>query len=159
MAMFVDGEERITGKLRAARTNKTLSTANETPVIAIRLKSSYKNRLARGQLQLNFVAASIEHTKPVELLAYVNPTLTDASFVDIDTLNSAVEKDISASAFSGGRFLFSLPLGKTSDKVLDLSNNRLAQRFNPGDIILFTADPSSGTNAEVTVSVNFTELL
>jgi len=60
---------------------------------------------------------------------------------------------------TGGVFLFALPLGKTSNDLIDLKDDIDLGRFGPGDTLTIAADPVSATGADVDVSVNFTELV
>jgi len=159
MGIFVDGKRRDYGVNRGAENAANLSTANNTPVLSIRIAETYAGKLNRSQVKLNYASAAVDHTKPVVIKFYANPDLTGASFAAIDSNTSSVYKDTSATALTGGVFLFALPLGKTSNDVIDLKDNIDLGRFGPGDVLTISADPVSATGADVDVAVNFTELV
>lgn len=158
MSAFLDGIRRNQGVNRGISADTTISTANETPVTTIRVADVFKSKLNRSKVKFNYVAASCEHTKPVFINFYANATLVGASFSNIDTNgDSTVEQDTSATSASGGIFLFALPLGKTGQQLIDLKDDLDLGEFQAGDTLTMTAAPRSGTNAEVSVSINFTE--
>jgi len=159
MGIYIDGKRRDYGVNRGVENAANLATANNTPVLSIRLGETYSGKLNRSQVKLNYISAAVDHTKPVIVKIYANPELTGASFAAIDSNTSSVLKDTSATSLTGGTFLFALPLGKTSNDIFDLSNNIDIGRLGPGDVLTITADPVSATGADVDVAVNFTELV
>ena len=159
MGIFVDGKRRDYGVNRGAENAANLATANNTPILSIRVAETYEGKLNRSQVKLNYASAAVDHTKPVVIKFYANPELTGASFTAIDSNTSSVYKDTSATSLTGGVFLFGLPLGKTSNDLIDLKDNIDLGRFGSGDILTIAADPVSATGADVDVAVNFTELV
>lgn len=159
MAAFIDGKLTYKGIEHAITHTKTIATASETPVLSFRLNEVFGGVRNLTQMKIQLVSASVEHTKPVALKFYLNPTLTGASFSAIDGSNSALYKDTSATAISGGRLLFPIALGKTGDKFIDFSESSDNHLYHPSDLITITAVPSSGTNADVTISVTILELI
>jgi hypothetical protein len=159
MGIFVDGKRRDYGVNRGAENAANLSTANDTPVLSIRVNEVYASKLNRSQVKLNYVSAAVDHTKPVVFKFYANPELTGASFAAIDSSTSSVYKDTAATSLTGGVFLFALPLGKTSNEIIDLKDQINLWRFGPGDVLTISADPVSATGADVDVAINFTEVV
>jgi len=159
MAIFKDGKRRDGGINRGVEVIANLATANETPILSLRLGEVFGNKENRTEIKVNYISASVEHTKPVIFNLYANATLTDASFSEIASGESSVYKDTSATALSGGVFLFALPLGKSGNAVLDLKDKLDLARFGVGDVLTIAAEPISATGADVVASINFTELL
>ncbi len=89
---------------------------------------------------------------------YANAKLTGASFSSIDS-NSVVQQDTSATAVTGGVYLFGILLGKASNQIVNLLEDLNIGLFFEGDSLTIAAEYASGTNAEVACSVNFTERL
>lgn len=158
MANFIDGKRLSGGIIRGVEASRTNTTANEEPVLSIKLSEIYKSKQNRSKLKVNFFSGAVEHTKPVTIRFYLNATLTDAAFTDIDAANSSVKKDTTASSAAGGLFLFALPLGKSSNELIDMKDKLDLALFDVGDVLTVTADAFSATNAEITIGVNFTEI-
>ena len=110
-------------------------------------------------MKVQYVSASADHTKPVEVRTYRNATLTGASFSAVSSGKSPVYKDTSATAFSGGTLARSIPLGKTGQSTLDMSLDVHGGLIQPGDMLTFTIAPKSGNSAEATVAVIFEETI
>jgi len=160
MGVYLEGKYELVGKRDGIRANLTLgATAAETPIITLRNKEVYQSKTNRVPVKLLFLAASAEHSKPVEVALYRNATLTGASFSDLDTNTSVLEADTTATAFTGGTFLFSIPLGKTGQQILDFTSDKFGEVYLPGEAITATIKPSSGNGAEATVSYNLIELM
>lgn len=158
MAAFVDGARRSAGVNRGIKATAVIAASGETPITSIRIAEVFSSSENRTEVKLNYVSCAVEHTKPVAFNFYSNATLTDASFSAIDANNSVVYQDTSATALTGGTFLFSQPLGKTGNIIIDLKDLLDIAKFGPGDVLTIAAEFSSGTNAEVRTSLNFTEL-
>jgi len=152
----VQGLKEITGLNNGASAAKVNTGATEIPILSIRNKVVYQNKLNRVDVKLSYMSSSAEHTKAVTVNFYANATLVAASWVDVSTNTSVVEKDTSATSFSGGRKLFSLALGKTGNETIQLTN-ALAGLLHPGDVLTATSIPASGNNSETSISFNWTE--
>jgi hypothetical protein len=155
MMAGVEGRKEQTG-LNFGWDNAIVNAgATEKPVLAIRNKIIFNNLLNRVEVKLTFMSASVDHTKPMTVNFYANPTLVATSWTDVDT-NSVVEYDTSASSFSGGTKLFSLALGRTGNETIQLTD-RLAGLLHPGDTLLATMIPASGNNSEAACAFNWVE--
>lgn len=160
MGAYIEGDEDSIGLRLGAKATKTLSaTAAETPLLALRCKEVFQSLQNRGKIKIQIISTGVEHSKPVNINFYANPTLTGASFSDVNTAVSMVETDTSATAFSSGTFLFSINLGKTGNDVIDLKEEKYAGVLSPGNIFLATIAPTSTNGAEGTVTFNWVELL
>lgn len=158
MAAFIDGQRQNIGINRGVRHTATIASSGNTPLTSIRLPETFKSRINHGSIKLNYISCAVEHTKPVRFNFYANATLTGASFSAIDT-DSCVQQDTSATAISGGVYLFSVLLGKSSNQIVSLVEDLNIGLFHDGDMLTVTAEYDSGTNAEVSISINFTERL
>lgn len=159
MAAFVQGNRKVFGVNRGIKHTATISSSGETPLTSIKISEVFNSKLNRSQAKLMYVAAACEHTKPVFMNFYANPILVGASFSTIDSGNSTILQDTSATAISGGLFLFSLPLGKNGNEVIDLKDDLGIGIFGPGDILSIAVEYGSGTNADAFISLNFTEMI
>lgn len=157
VGMFVDGKVSLDGPRFGATGSRTLANTTETPIITLRNKLVFAGRTNHSQLKILRIACAVEHTKPVTIKFYANAKLTGAVFSNV-AATSSVEQDTSASAFSGGIFLFALPLGKTGQEIVYLDKELFDAIAEPGDQFTATMAPSSGNGAEAIVSFNFVEI-
>ncbi len=158
MAGFHEGKDELLGPRHGAKNNKTNAGATEVPILTIRNKTVYQSVFNRTEVKILFIAMSVEHSKPMTVNFYENSTLVGASFSDIDTNTSIVQKDTSATAFSGGTLLFSIDLGKEDSEIIDLSSDKHAGILLPGNHITATSIPNSGNGSETNVTFSFVEL-
>ena len=112
----------------------------------------------RSKVKVNLVSAANEHTKPLIVRFYANTVLTGSVFTNINAAITPMQQDTTATAFTGGILLFTVPLGKSDSDVIDLSDDINAGILTSGHHFTATAEANSGTNAEVTISFNWTEL-
>lgn len=160
MGLFADGVDAFLGLRRGSKASITLgATAAETPMMTLRIGEVFNGKLNKGKCKFLKVSAAVEHTKPVTLNFYSNPTLVGASFANVETNVSIMQIDTSATSFSGGTLLYSLPLGKDGQNMVDLDSDDFAGFLVTGDAITVTIAPKSGNAAEATVAVNYVELL
>lgn len=93
------GRSRTIG--RALNNPKDIPTAGTfVPIISIRLKDAYSDAIVIPT-DIEFFGVSNNTRYHYKIVA--GGTLTDASWVDVNTTDSSVEYDISATAISGGR--------------------------------------------------------
>lgn len=90
------------GLPRAVSNQETAVTASTTlvPILSIRPKTTFnsKDNLILGVPK----SWQVETTQPVRVVLLHDCTLTGASWTDVDTTNSMMEYDVTASAVSGG---------------------------------------------------------
>lgn len=158
MAAFIDGKRTINGINRGSKHSATVSSSGDTPVMSIRVNEVFQSKQNKTELKINFITCAVEHSQPVSINVTLNPTLTGASWSSIDSSTSTVQRDTSSTAYSGGTLLFSIPLAKAGAQTIDLKNEIDLARLVIGDVLTISAEYSSGTNANVRVALNFTEL-
>lgn len=90
---------------------RNVSTGSQPlPMLSIRPRTSFNGLTNRGQVRpMSFEVASQD--APVAYAVVLNGSLTGASFSDVDTVDSVVEADVSATAISGGMVVASGYLG------------------------------------------------
>lgn len=157
-AGFVDGKENFTGVRGGASGINTNIKDTEIPVLSIRNKLVYQNKINYRKTKINIVSVSSTHSKPVELRTYANPKLTGANFTTTNVLSNT-EYDTSATNFSGGFFLFSITLPPNTQQVFFLTEDKYSGILSPGSIFTTTARNIDGSQAgAVSISYNFVEL-
>jgi hypothetical protein len=152
----IEGKEELLGPRRGTSGDRSDISTTELPVLTIRNKLVYQGKLNRTKVKINFAAVSTEHSKPVIVRIRGNPTLTDASFSDVSTNTSVIQKDTSASATTGGVELLTLELAKVDSEIIDALSAQAI--LLPGNEFTITGEASSGSGAEVDVSFNWAEL-
>lgn len=157
MAAFIEGEHSYLGLRAGFKALANLATANETPILTIGVKLEQNGVVNQTKLKAFMASVAVDHTKPVTINFYKNATLTGASFADYDT-DSGLQEDTAATAFTNGTFLFAIPLGKAGNAVLNLPESITSSDLNPGDTLTITAEPVSGTGADVIASLYVVEL-
>lgn len=159
MAAFIDGQRAINGVNRAIKRSATVSSSGDTPVLSIRVNEVFQSKQNRSECKINYITCAVEHSQPVAINVILNPTLTGASWSSVDSNTSALQQDTSATAYSGGTLLLSVPLGKTGNQVVDMKDQIDIARLVIGDVLVISAEYASGTNAGVRVAVNLTEMI
>ncbi|MFT6765180.1 MAG: hypothetical protein ACJAZS_000047 [Alteromonas naphthalenivorans] len=154
---FIEGKPNPFGVVRGVSATTTTIDTTESPILSIRNSFLYNSKINKDPVKLNFISMSVDHTKPITLGFYANSNLVGASFADIETNTSLVQKDTSATGFSGGTLLFKLALGKTGNEYISLVNDPASGILQPGDDITITGITSAGSGGEANVSLNFIE--
>lgn len=95
----------------------------EVPLFSIRVKAQYASKDNYIDILLERIVASVEASAAnnlAQIRVIKDPaTLTGASWVDINTNNSVVELDTSATAFTGGNPIIVSPLAGKNDKTIE----------------------------------------
>ncbi len=162
IAGFVEGRDELIGIPLAASNNFVIgNVVTEEPVITIRLKEVFAGRLNRIRVQLTLVTevSAMENAKTKTIFrAYIGAIPTNGtSYSDVDSSNSAVEVDVSATDFVGGELQSTFILGQTDREILSLSE--IENFLVPGATFMITAQPTKAhANNEVSVSLNWKEL-
>ena len=140
----------------AAATGTLTGISTETPILSLCNVITFQSKVNRVVVKILLASLAVEHTKPVQLKFYRNPTLVAASFSAIDSETSVIHTDTSATSLTGGTLLFAVELGKTGNQIINIINEDVGI-MEPGDIITVTALPNSGNGAEADISLNFLE--
>lgn len=156
MAGYIEGRRAFPGvRFGAVGTNASVSTTT-LPLLSIRMGTHFNGYEVQTLAKILRIFMAVEHTKPMQILVYTNPTLTGASWADAVSGVTATEIDTSASAMSGGTLLAVIALGRTGNTEIDFSTDEAAAILQPGQVFTLGAKANSGTG-EATVSVNILE--
>ena len=157
MGGFVEGREAEQDLLRGKENNITTLSTTELPILSVKNNVVHQSKINRVRLRLGFLALATEATKPIIFRIRLNPTLTGTpAFTDINAATSIASTDAAASGLAGGTEIFTTVLGKTDSVIIDF--HTLRKMLSPGDIITITAEATSGSGQEVTVSYTWSEL-
>lgn len=159
MAAFIEGKAEQLGVRLGVRNTKTSVTTSLLPIVSVRQGEHANGYPVQTFSRIIRASAGVEHTKPIQIVFIENGTLTGASWADIETDASSLQVDTAATAITGGRELFSLPLGKAGQQELDFSGDHYANILSPGTTITAAAIANSGTLGEASVALNLLERL
>ncbi len=134
-------------------TKKTVATTI-IPLLSIRPKALF-NTFTNNTISIPS-SISLEIDNPIRLIVYQGGTLTGASWVDVDTNNSVMERDVTASAITGGRIIASEYVA-TSRNVQSAANVVLGKavlwaRKSTNTGILTIAAVRTGTTSSATLT-------
>jgi len=157
MAAFVEGDVHLQLGVTNAASNTNLSVGTtEIPILSIRNALTHGGKLNRVRMSPKFLTISTDGTKSIIIRARAGPTLTGpVAFQPINLNTSVACKDIAATGITGGTETFTLVLGKVASTTLDLTT--LDAGVEPGEIRSLTAEATSGTGHDVTMSVVWEE--
>lgn len=157
MAGFVEGKNAERALLNSRSNNITNLTDTELPILSVKNRVVHQGALNRVAIKPEFISLATEASKPIIFRVRANPTLTGTpAFADIDAATSVVAVDTAASGVSGGREVFTIVLGKADSKILNF--HELDKAVEPGEVFVVTAEATSGSSQEVTVSHTWNEL-
>lgn len=127
-------------------TDEVAVTTTEAPIFSVRLKSTH-NRLSIKPLNIQIVM--VDGSKPMLIRAYLNGSLTGASWSDAGDIS---EIDTSATAITGGdeqpAVIVNTKKSSTSAAPIDFKTDLFLGRDISGkaDILTFTAESTSGAS-------------
>lgn len=126
---------------------------SEAAFFSFRSKTIFSSKINKVKCVITSISAAASHTKPIVLRIYKNPTLTGASWSDVDTTNSVLQTDTSAT-FSGGKLLYVVNLANSS-QYIEIPSDSNVSVVNPGDVITVTSDSAtSGGAADISFIVS-----
>ena len=141
-------------------TTKTVSTTL-LPLLSIRPRSTFNSITNKGlALPLSF---SIQTDNPIRLVIYHDNTLTGASWSNVDTTQSFMEYDVTASALTNGHVVFTdyIATAKNTPSGAGGILGRVPLWYRRGTesgILTIAAIRTSGTDATVLASLNWKEI-
>ncbi len=158
MAAFVDGKDEYTGTRSGTKSTIAGATGGE-PVLTLRCNEVFNSKHNHGELKISIVGASVEASgnNTVSIDFYAGMTLTGASFGNVNAGFSQAQVDTTATAATGGIFLFSIDLGKAGNGLINLKDDKHAGIVTPGNAITAVIRPSGG-NSAAAVTFNFVDL-
>jgi len=123
----------------------------ETPVLALRNSANFRGFV-------NFIPAEISYLSAAtglgggagEIKMYKNPTVSGATWSDIETGESPIEFADNNFTINSGRYQGSLFIAQQANQLVQFATSEL--RLDPSDIIVFTA------NVPLSLSVRWGEL-
>lgn len=152
LAGFVEGKlETKSSSLVKAKGNLKAAITTETNLITIRNKGTYQSKTNRVRVKPIFISLANEGTKTVKYRYLLNATIGGSpSFNSIDVNNSVIEYDIAGTTITDeGSELFTVDLAKSDSDRITLPFDI---PLNPGDSLTITAESSSSTDAEASVT-------
>lgn len=152
MGGFVEGSSTFTSHFHNGVSN-TATVAAETPVVSLHNNLIYAGEINKIRAKVIFSSAASDGTKSVVARLTLNPTLTGASFADIETDASILSVDTSATAITGGDEQFTYGLARVDSSGIDMSS--MSYYINPGDTLTISA--ASAGNNDVTASLSVEE--
>ena len=162
-SVMSEGGQQIFGYPFGANTGTTGLTvaAANVPLISIRPALTFNSIVNRGLIQITNLTAVSDQILLLDL--WLNPTLTSASFANIDGTNSIAQIDTSATALTGGIKLFSTYIGAGKTTVVSQTDVNLSKKLlslnaagSVGDILTVTLS-KCGTNSAAFVAIDWIE--
>lgn len=157
MGGMIEGRAFDQSLLEGMENTITNLGTTELPILSIKNNVVHQSKINRVRVRPEFLSLATESTKPVIFRIKVNPTLTGTpAFADVNAATSVVSTDTASSGVTGGREVFTTVLGKTDSEIIGFHD--LDRKLNPGDVLVVTAEATSGSNQEVAVSITWSEL-
>lgn len=128
-------------------TSRALIAATTTVLLSVRSKATFVGQSNFINSALQLVSLATNGNKSVVFRVIKNGTLTGAVFADVDSVNSVMEFDTTATAIAGGKEVAFFPLASTAffiQPVLDLDIN-----INPNDTLTLVALSSNANDVDV----------
>lgn len=127
----------------------SISVTTRRPILSIRPKATFNSITNRGLIEPQAVEAEIGSGDALIELVY-NGTLTSASFASVDA-NSLTEKDVAASAITGGTTLLSFYVSGGGATARNSVNNPLGPLI--GKLVTLTLDAAGSVPDVLSVVV------
>lgn len=154
-AAFVEGNVRLVGPRYGIDASKLVNSTLFTPIITIRNRTTYNSKTNYIPVYLRGMSVCGNNSQPIIVVLFRNSTLTGTSFTNINTINSVIESDTSATAITGGSQIHTMCLDVNGSINYDLSNNDLI--LVPGEYVTIAVRFLNPGNAYVGVGLNWYE--
>lgn len=125
------------------------------PLVSIQVRRAFNNIATVAGLILTDLGAALTHTKSGYAYLYRGATLTGARFSAVDT-DSIALVDTTATAMSGGKALFPLPLSGAGQDLVDVQAKLF--RLEPGEVFTIGVAADSGSGADFRATMAWKEL-
>ena len=136
--------------------SNTFTGVNQTidNVFGLRTKTIFGAGSNHIEARLNRISIGTDGNGICIIEVFQNPSVTSASFVNVDLTSSIMETDIAGTGITGGDLVYSTVIQKaaSASEIIETLNIRMA----PGDTLYFAARTFAATN-DVTIAVNWTE--
>lgn len=157
----------LTGKENSMRIHtatqeaKTISNTTFVPILSLKNKTTYAHKTSSARMRLlyaNFSGYSAGNQMRIRF--YKEPTLSGASFSDIDSMLSVAQKDTSATSFSStGTLVFQTSVYSQSNANLFFKENGINIELYPGEILSLAGAESGSGGVTMDASLAWEELL
>jgi hypothetical protein len=147
------GETPSSGRKFSSRADKTISSTL-VPVLSIRSKTAYAGLANFISSKIDWFSVASSGNKTVTFVAIFQATLTGAVWSDVNTTNSVMEFDTSATSFTGGIEVIPISIG-ASDSFAGVVKD-IEGTMYPGQVLTLAA--ISALSNDVRVGVNWEEL-
>lgn len=155
MAGFVEGKTNGADIHHGVEATKTNAGTAEIPILTVRNKLIYQGKVNRNRVKLIYTSVGVDHGKNSITRFKFNATLTGASFSDVDTNDSMMSFDSTATGVSSGDTQLTVGVAKDSGYNLPLSDSSFY--LNPGDSLTITQESTAIAGATTTASFNLEE--
>lgn len=154
-AGIVNGLSECCNRYQSFAATATITATNSlTNIFTLKSISSFQTLTNKIRTRILFLSAACDGNKLVSIRLIKNAVLAlTATYTYIDSGNSTIQYDTTATTLSGGTTLCTLQLGKTDSKTVDLDG--LFITMYPDDILTFAAISPLAT--DVSISTRWAE--
>ena len=143
---FIHGKEVSHKRSSSISNSKTAVGTSFTSILAVRNRYEFASLINLSALRPLHISVAVDGTKPCEARLILNPTFAGTqNWTYIDQVNSGAEYDVGGTTVTGGRNLFSLSLGKSEARLIDLVAVADIFELEPGDVLCVAVKATSGT--------------
>lgn len=153
-ATFVAGSKQNLRDAHGISFTKTGVGTTLVPIISIRCGAEYRGRINLGAIEPILASIAIDGTKPAEVQLIADGTLSGTPNWTSVSTHTAADYDTSASGISGGVQVIGFGVGKTSDRLLDLTALKSGILLERTGVLTIAAKATSGTT-DVTASLTW----
>lgn len=154
-AAFVEGQIRSLGPKYGIDSSKQVASTLYTPLLTIRNRATFNSKT--NYIPIGVIAMSVagNNSQPMIVSLFRNATITGASYSNIDTTNSVVEYDTSATAVSGGAQVQTMCLNVNGSINFDLTGSDVF--LVPNETLTIAVKFISAGTGNIAVSLNWQE--
>jgi len=148
----VQGPIQLNGPRRGVSATKGSLGASYTPILSIRNPLAFNSKINVGEVYLRYLSIAAEGNKPSDYVLIWNPTYITVApaWQDVDTGVSLLQYDTAATAYSGGREVFAVSLGKSASQVVTFDALELV--LIPGEVVMIAGKTSGTVEADTTLT-------
>ncbi len=154
-SLYTQGPQLKPSTIVSTTAAKSSVAASRTPIVSIKLKQLYGNRLLLGEAIIRAFSVGVTGTKPAVAELVLNGTLNNTANFQSVNANSVMLTDTAATSISGGTTIAAFTLGKDGNVVRDMttSGDVSITRF---DTISIVVTPSAA-NTDVSATLSWFE--
>lgn len=149
MAIFTEGEDKVTGPFNSTSNSKSVST--ETNVFTIQNKSTFASKTNKISVYLQYTSVAVDGNNTATFRLTKNATLGGSpSYTDISTNNSVVSVDTAGTTVANGQVIQTIEVAKNSSDSRNLREQEII--LYPGETLTFSAASAGTITADVSVT-------